>query len=655
VTTQRTDNPVPARQPLRVLILEDNSRDAELLAATLRRAGYSLNVEVTDSREQFRQRLEQGDLDVILADYNLRTWTAVDALEVLKKSAKDVPFLVVTGSVGDEAAVECIKQGAADYVLKDRLQRLPVVVETALREKAHREEALRLQEDIRRAKKEWEVTFDTVPDAVLLVDKQFRIQRANRAAAALLGLEPAQLIGQRCHEAVHGLAEPLAGCPYQRMLASGREERGDIEEPRLGKIFDVTATPLRDSQGVLRGCVHVSRDVTRRKQLEEQLRQAQKMEAIGRLAGGVAHDFNNLLTIIAGYGQILLDRLGPDDHLRGHVREIEKAANRAASLTRQLLAFGRRQMLSLQVLDLNAVVANMDRMLRRLIGEDIDLVTVCGEGLGRVKADLGQLEQVILNLALNARDAMPRGGKLTLETANAVLDETYARTHMDVTPGHYVMLAVSDSGCGMDAETKAHIFEPFFTTKEQGKGTGLGLATVYGIVKQSGGCIWVYSEPGRSTTFKIYLPRVDGDTEEAVEREKEPTVTVQGSETILLVEDEAEVRSLVRGVLESKGYTVLEARDGALALQIAEQHQGPIHLLLTDAVMPEMSGRELAEHLETVHRETKVLYMSGYTDNAIVHHGALEPGTAFLQKPFAPDALARKVREVLDGARQQPA
>ncbi len=392
----------------------------------------------------------------------------------------------------------------------------------------------------------------------------------------------------------------------------------------------------------------VARDITERKQLEQQFLQAQKMEAIGQLAGGIAHDFNNLLTIINGYSQLLLEGIGTDERLRNQVNEIKNAGERAAALTRQLLAFGRRQVLRPQVLDLNGVVSNMDKMLRRLIGEDIDLVTLCREGLGRVKADPGQIEQVIMNLAVNARDAMPRGGKLTLETADVELDENYTRNHVAVRPGRYVMLAVSDTGLGMDAETQAHIFEPFFTTKEQGKGTGLGLATVYGIVKQSGGNVWVYSESGRGTTFKIYLPRVDelADSASAATGQRQ---VPRGSETVLLVEDEDAVRALVRDVLESSGYNVLEANGATQALLISERYAKPIHVMLTDVVMPQMGGRELAARIASRHPETKVLYMSGYTDNAIVHHGVLDADTPFLQKPFAPDAVARKVREVLDG------
>ncbi len=380
---------------------------------------------------------------------------------------------------------------------------------------------------------------------------------------------------------------------------------------------------------------------------EEQLRQSQKMEAVGRLAGGIAHDFNNLLTAIIGYSQLTLRQLRQSDPLRPKIEEIKKSGERAASLTRQLLAFSRKQVLQPKVLNLNEVVADMDNMLRRLISEDVDLLTTLFPALSHVKADPGQIEQVLLNLVVNARDAMPQGGKVTVETKNVVLDETYTARHAAVEPGRYVMLAVSDTGTGMDAATQKRIFEPFFTTKEQGKGTGLGLSTVYGIVKQSGGNICVYSELGQGTTFKVYLPQFAKDATEFEPREI-IVETPQGTETILLVEDDEVVRKLTRETLEMSGYVVLEATNGNHALSVCETHQSQIHLILTDVVMPQMSGREMVQRLSARLSQVPVLYMSGYTDDAIVHHGVLEEGMAFLEKPFTPDALAHKVREVLD-------
>ena len=389
-------------------------------------------------------------------------------------------------------------------------------------------------------------------------------------------------------------------------------------------------------------------DVTERRTLELQLRQSQKMEAVGRLAGGVAHDFNNLLMVISGYSEFLLERLGPDPKLRVPAQEIANAAQRATSLTRQLLAFSRKQMLAPKVLNLNEVVTENLKMLTRMIGEDIELEMVPGENIGAVKADPGQIEQVIMNLAVNARDAMPHGGKLTIETAAVTLDETYARFHAPLQPGEYVMLAISDTGSGMDFETQSRIFEPFFTTKGT-KGTGLGLSTVYGIVKQSGGYIWVYSERGKGTTFKIYLPRITPlGIVEAPQPAAAVTERLDGMETILLVEDESNLRRLACQYLQNQGYTVLEASDGAAAIRLCNAHTGPIHLLLTDVIMPGMNGRELAQSISSLRPAIKVLYMSGYTENAIGQNGTLAAGVTLLQKPFTLPALKAKVREVLD-------
>ena len=381
--------------------------------------------------------------------------------------------------------------------------------------------------------------------------------------------------------------------------------------------------------------------------LHEQLRQSQKVEAIGRLAGGIAHDFNNLLTVIKGYSQLSSFELKEGDPLRVNIDEIQNAAERAASLTRQLLAFSRRQVMEMKVLDLNTLLRDLEKMLRRVIGEDIEMVIQLAEDLGRVRADVGQIEQVIMNLAVNAKDAMPSGGKLTIETANVELDESYARSHVDVRHGHYVMFSVSDTGVGMTPEVRERIFEPFFTTKEMGKGTGLGLSTTYGIVKQSEGHIWVYSVQGKGTTFKIYLPRVNEPLEE-IRKEVLKEELPRGNETILIVEDEEDVRKLAGKILEKQGYRILETFNGDDALVACERRKSPIHLMLADIIMPGMSGSELAKLLKPLYPEIKILYMSGYTDNAVVRHGVLEKGVNYIQKPFTMEGLARKVREVLD-------
>ena len=476
-----------------------------------------------------------------------------------------------------------------------------------------------------------------------------RIAECNDAMARMYGYQVAQdLIGTRLAD-LHDVGDPANREQIRSFIRAGYRlaDSETREKARDGRprVFLNNVVGFVE-EGRLVRVWGTQRDVSEQRHLEEQFRQAQKMEAVGQLAGGIAHDFNNLLTAILGNTQLLLRDLPPGDAKRGDVEEIRKASERAASLTRQLLAYSRRQMLQPEVLDLNGVVAEMDRMLRRLIGEHIALVTVLAPELGRVRADPNQLEQVIVNLAVNARDAMPDGGKLTIETANVELDATYAQAHLGSVPGAYAMVAVTDTGVGMDATVRAHLFEPFFTTKEVGKGTGLGLATVYGIVKQSDGYISVYSEVGRGTSFKIYLPRID--TPAPVEASAAKDRPDRGTETILVVEDEPAVLSLSRRALEAQGYVVLAASDASDAMRVVERHGGTIHLLLTDVVMPGLSGRELADRLATRRPGIRVLYMSGYPGDAVVQHGALPHGSAFLQKPFSPDGLASKVRDVLD-------
>ena len=415
------------------------------------------------------------------------------------------------------------------------------------------------------------------------------------------------------------------------------------------RTLESAANAVRGSHGQVEKFVIVNRDVTERKQLEEQFRQAQKMEAVGRLSGGVAHDFNNLLGVIIGYAEFAQERIESPDSIRGSIDEILKAGKRAASLTRQLLAFSRLQVLDPKIIDLNSAVTDMDKLLRRVIGEDINLETSLARDLGRVKADQGQFEQVIVNLAVNARDAMPHGGKLIIATENFVMDEDFVRRYpYPVRPGPYVLLTVTDTGIGMDGETKARAFEPFFTTKEKGKGTGLGLSTVYGVVKQSAGYIDVESSPGVGTTFKIYLPRVNEEIEARTHSSDGIIRAARGTETILLVEDEESLRRLTRTSLELGGYKVLEAEDGSSALKASDSHDGSIDLLLTDIVMPGMGGRELAQELTRRRPEIKVVYMSGYTGQTIGLQGPFEPSSDFLPKPFSREVLTRKIREALD-------
>lgn len=512
---------------------------------------------------------------------------------------------------------------------------------------ARQEELAAAAKALDRAAVEWRNTFDAMTDLVSVHGRDGRIVKANRATASFAGAGPDGLEGRKCHEVFARSPEPCAGCSF--LTPSGQESPADVEvETAEGVPFLFSMCPLRDEAGDVTGFVHVARDLSEQKKLESRLVMSRKMEAVGKLAGGIAHDFNNLLTAIIGYSEFLDARLREDDPAKREVREIRKASDRAASLTRQLLAFSRKQILRPRVISINSVVADMDAMLRRLIGEHIDLVTKLEEDPWRVKADPGQVSQVVMNLAVNARDAMEDGGMLTIETANVVLDEEDCRGRVGMKPGPFVLLAVSDTGAGMSRETMERIFDPFFTTKGTGKGTGLGLSTVYGIVKQSGGHVWVYSEPGRGSTFKIYFPVAEA-REELSSGTAPPAVLPQGRETVLVVDDDEGIRRLASEFLERSGYRVLRAADGEDAVRIADGFDAEISLLVTDVVMPRMGGKALFQRLRARRPELKVLYMSGYTDNAIVHHGVLEEGTAFLNKPYTMEALGRKVREVLEG------
>ena len=494
-----------------------------------------------------------------------------------------------------------------------------------------------------------------IPCAVFWKDRNSVYLGCNDQVALNHGLNsPEQIVGRNDYELGVASSEADFYRACDRQVMETTEPILNVEETLTRSdgarsVLLTSKVPLRDAVGTVIGVIGVYQDITDRKRLEDQLRQSQKMEAIGALAGGVAHDFNNLLTVINGYCEIVLADPAVTRSSREMVREIHRAGDRAAALTRQLLAFSRKQVLAPQVLDVNALVREATKMLRRMIGEDIDLTTTLDPGLGRVKADPGQVEQVIMNLVVNARDAMPTGGQLTIETRNVELDAAYVRQHLGVRAGPCILLAVTDTGVGMDAATQAHIFEPFFTTKGPGKGTGLGLSTVFGIVKQSNGHIELYSEPGHGTTFKVYLPLL---TEDASTRASPLAIleVPRGTETILLAEDEEAIRDLARIALQSFGYTLLEAANGEEALRIAAAHPTPIDLLVTDVVMPKLSGQELAERLQKVHPGMKVLYISGYTDDAIVRHRIVAEGVAFLHKPFVPSTLARKVREVLDGS-----
>jgi PAS domain S-box-containing protein len=634
------------RTELRVLHIEDDPRDAKLCRIQLERAGLTVHADVVVSLDEFLRALRSARYDVILADYRMPNWSGLEALLALRREGSEVPFILVTGTVGEQVAVECIKKGAADYILKDRLARLPFAVARALDDvdAAHERRKAEQNRDLLAS------IVESSDDGIIGVSADGRILSWNRGARAIYDYSAEEIVGKPITalfmpEGLDQLNDAI------KMLVHGQsveryETRGRTSQGRTIEVA-VTLSPLRNAEESSGGASAIVRDITEQKQLQRELFVAQKMDAIGRLAAGVAHDFNNMLTVVTGYCEMILDEIKAHDPLYHEISEIKKAGERASSLTRQLLAFSRKQILKPQVLDLNSIVTDMDRMLRRLIGEDVDLVTVLDPHLGAVSADPGQIEQVIMNLAVNARDAMPKGGKLTIETINLDLHDVVTQRHVKVSPGEYVGLAIRDTGAGMDLETQARIFEPFFTTKGQGEGTGLGLSTVYGIVEQSGGRILVFSEPGHGSTFNIYLPRL--------QQRPSPLGTVQvimqphGSETILVVEDEDAVRTLLCSILQKQGYTILHAKNGGEGLLVCEQYVGKIHLMMTDVIMPAMSGGDLANRVQGIRPEMRVLFMSGYTDTAIVHHGVLAPGTAFLEKPFTPLTVARKVREVLEG------
>ncbi len=563
-----------------------------------------------------------ADLDDINAASTLLERQFSETLAVAARAIRVVVLLVMVGAGGVLVAM--------GILLAQRWRRRASA--------AAREQAL---ETLRAA-------MEAAPVAIYSLDLRGEVRLWNRAAERIFGWPAEDVVGHQLPFAGSGLGEESA-----ELAAAGRA-RAVVRRPRRDGTsveVNISRSPTDGSDGLVTGMMSVAIDVSDVRKLEVQLRLAQRMEAVGRLAAGVAHDFNNLLTAILGFTDLLvedLDRIGA-----GHSEadEIRRAALRAVELTRQLLAFGRQQVLEPQQLDLNDVVSRVERLLRRLVGENVALRAELAGDLGTVRADPSQVEQVIVNLAVNARDAMPHGGDLTIETANVELDPRYVERHSLVPPGAYVLLAVTDTGSGMDAETLRRAFEPFFTTKPKGTGTGLGLATVYGIVKQSGGYVWVYSEPGHGTTFKVYLPRTYAAP--SATPVPEPVVSLAGSETVLVVEDQPELRELARRVLAGHGYHVLVATQGVDALRVAE-HAGPIDLLITDVIMPGMSGREVALLLGAIRPDLKVLYVSGYPDESIVHHGVLEAGIAFLQKPFSADALARKVRRVLDTGAQPP-
>ena len=638
---------------LRVLVAEDSVDDVFLLERELRRGGYEPVVRRVETVPSLADALDDGTWDVVLCDYVIPGFDAFEAMRIVQQSGQDLPFIVVSGRIGEDEAAAILKAGAHDFVTKEKLARLVPAIERECREAAERVRRRQAEHDLQASEERYRTLVESIHDyAICLLDAQGRISSWNGGAERMYGYQPREIVGSHLGRLFRPL-DATQQLPQQVLDEAARN--GTYESEVWGTRQDgstlltsLLMTALREDGGTLRGYTLVSRDITEQARIADERMHSQKMEVIGRLAGSVAHDFNNLLTIVSGFAELLMTSLVDDEPCRLYVDEILKAADQAASLTQQLLAFGRRQLLQPQVIDINEIIASMETMIRRLIGEDVELITRLEANPSHIRADLVQIQQALLNLVINARDAMPTGGTVTIVTGNSQPPSTSGTEGgagpLDVGP--LVTLTVSDTGHGMDGDTMSQIFEPFFSTKAVGKGSGLGLATVDGIVAQSGGRITVASEVGRGTTFTILLPATDDSRPGSPAGE--PVTSPTGSETILLVEDEAALRRLSRRILAQFGYTVIEAADGEDALRLAEQYRGTIHLVLTDVVMPRMSGRDLAEYVLGSHPESRILYMSGYTDDAVVQRGVQAHEVALLRKPFTPYALVARVREVLD-------
>jgi hypothetical protein len=636
---------------LRVLLAEDSVSDAKLVTHVIERAGHEVVLLRVDTAADMAAALASESWDVVISDWSMPSFGAIEALTTLKQSGLDIPFIIVSGTIGEETAVEAMRAGAQDFLLKDRLARLVPAIERELRERESRESERRAVEALRQSERRFARLAESGIVGIATADLAGHIVDANEAYLRLIGRTRADLdagltwahvnppeLGWRDAITLECLRSTGVAGPWEQEILHR-------DGTRIPVLVGVAMLGANESISFIADLTERKRAESKLRESEAHLRQAQKLEAIGSLAGGVAHDFNNLLSVILSYSALGLEILPEDHPLRGDLGEIYRAGQRASDLTRQLLAFSRRQVLQPRLVDLGEAITAMSKMLRRLLGEDIELTLDLPPTLPKVKVDPGQFEQVVMNLAVNARDAMSTGGTLAIALADVMLDDRWVTDHVGAKAGRHVRLTVVDDGCGMDPATLSRIFEPFFTTKEV-RGTGLGLSTVMGIVQQSGGTIWVSSRLGAGTTFEIHLPVANGDA--AAVLPAEPTTDVGGTETILLVEDDPQVRTLARTILRRYGYHVLEAQSGGDAVLIGEKYAAEIALLLTDVVMPRVSGRELAERLSIARPSLRTLYMSGYTDDEVVRRGVLEADVAFLQKPFTAQTLARAVRDTLD-------
>jgi len=655
VRAAKTVNPESAvERPLQIIHLEDDPNDKLIVRATLEQQGVHCEVIDVTTRDEFVAALGRETVDLILSDYGLPGFDGLSALSLAARVRPDTPFILVSGTMGEEAAIDSLRSGATDYVLKTRLTRLAPAVRRAIEEAHERDARYNTEAILERERKFLRALLDSLDAGVVACDQDGMLTLFNRATRELHGMKeqaipPEQWASQyKLYRADGETPLTTEEIPLHRALQGERLRHTEItirHREGAAHALVVSGQPIIGDGGEKLGAVVTMQDVTELKQLERQFQQAQKMEAMGLLAAGVAHDFNNLLTVISGYCQLAHSRVQPGHPVLRDIEEVAKAGDRAANLTRQLLAFSRQQVLQPRVLDLNEVIEDVEKMLRRLLGADIELRFRAAEDLGKLRADAGQIEQVLLNLIVNARDAMPDGGRITVETENVEISGA-----SEVPSGSYVLLTVTDTGCGMDAKTSARIFEPCFTTKEVGRGTGLGLSTVHGIVKQSEGHIAVQSEGGKGTTFRIHFPRVSAvrEVSKSTDSQAEP---VRGTEAILVVDDDASLRGLVSEILRLHGYTVVEASNGETALTMLQNDGSVIDAVVTDVVMPNMNGRELVRRATKIRPDLPMLLMSGYVgENVDAMGSVLGPRVAFIQKPFNPDALLEKLREVLRGS-----
>ena len=638
------------KTPISVLIVEDSAAAAAMLVLELRRGHFEVTSARVDTAAAMKAALEQQTWDLIVCDYTVPNFGAMEALSVLRETGLDLPLIVISGTVSEEKAFDAMTAGARDFLLKGQLARFLPAVDREVREAASRRKMRMVEHERQATLERYRNLVEGTPDGIWLVDGHLRTLHMNGRMAELLAVQPSPDVS--IAEFISDGDESGHGHDLRARLEDGPQPSHFNVRRRDGSTLwaSVTVSRTTSESGDDTGLMLMVRDITDFKHMREPLRQAQKMGAVGQLAGGVAHDFNNQLTVILGNAEIVGGELGGDHALRQEMLEIQTAGQQAADLTRQLLSFSRKQILQPVILDVNAVVARTLQLIRRVIGERIECVTALGDDLGLVEADTAQMEQVLMNLAVNARDAMPDGGRLTVTTANVELDEPFVRAHLGARLGPHVMVEVRDTGTGMDEETLRHIFEPFFTTMEAGKGTGLGLATVYGVVKQSDGYVAVASTPGAGTAFQVYLPRTTRDI--AVNK---PAATAPGSAretgTLLVVDDDARIRGMLEKALTRSGYTEIVDSDEKDALARFQRYAGPVDLLVTDVVMPGASGVELYRSLALTRPDLRVLYVSGYARDGVERHGIIEPGAAFLQKPFTAAALVGKVREALNARR----